>query len=226
MGSGSLARDANAISSRQQSRPGATSRQLPAALRSYLQGRLPDYMVPQAFVLMDRLPLTTSGKVDRLALPVPDTARPELQTTFVSPRSPTEQWLTQIWCDVLGLERVGIRDDFFELGGESLSVLKVWNRIDTTFGSRHAVNVIYQYQTIEQMAAYLDRANAPATDSGLSRSMSTPGNADFRIFGMGYGPTLRDTSKMYRFIRWEPLTNDSATSTLARSKKWPRRLSR
>jgi len=84
-------------------------------LRDFLKKELPDYMVPSAFVMLDALPLTPNGKVDRRALPAPDTARPELEKTFVTPRTAAEEVLAGIWTKVLGLERVGVHDDFFEL---------------------------------------------------------------------------------------------------------------
>ena len=90
-------------------------------LRGFLKERLPEYMLPSAFVLLDGLPLTPAGKVDRGALPAPDQLRPELEKGFVAPRTPIEAKLAEIWASVLRLEQVGIHDDFFELGGHSLS---------------------------------------------------------------------------------------------------------
>jgi amino acid adenylation domain-containing protein len=89
-------------------------------VREFLQQKLPSYMIPQAFVLLDSLPLTPNGKVDRKALPSPDTATRNLANSFVLPRNPIEAQLTQIWSEVLGLERIGVKDNFFELGGHSL----------------------------------------------------------------------------------------------------------
>jgi hypothetical protein len=82
-------------------------------------------MVPSAFVLLDTLPLTPSGKVDRRALPAPDQTRLAPQETFMLPRTPVEEILTQVWEQVLGIERVGIHDNFFELGGDSLLSIQV-----------------------------------------------------------------------------------------------------
>ncbi|MBE9059366.1 class I SAM-dependent methyltransferase, partial [Sphaerospermopsis sp. LEGE 08334] len=89
-------------------------------VRSFIQEKLPNYMVPQAFVLLNSLPLTPNGKVDRRALPAPDTATRSLATNFVSPRTPLEAQLVQIWSEVLATERIGVNDNFFELGGHSL----------------------------------------------------------------------------------------------------------
>ena len=89
-------------------------------LRSFLQTKLPDYMVPAAFVVLDALPLTPNGKIDRQALPAPDQTRPSLGEAFVAPRTPTEELLAGIWAHVLGVESVGLHDNFFALGGHSL----------------------------------------------------------------------------------------------------------
>jgi len=89
-------------------------------LRNFLNEKLPAYMIPSAFVMLEKLPLTASGKVDRQALPAPDATRPQLERVFVAPRNALEEKLARIWAEVLGLERVGVEDTFFELGGHSL----------------------------------------------------------------------------------------------------------
>jgi acyl carrier protein len=97
-------------------------------VREFIQQKLPNYMIPQAFVLLNALPLTPNGKVDRRALPTPDTASRNLGTGFVSPRTPIEAQIAQIWSEVLGLERIGVKDNFFELGGHSLLATQVISR--------------------------------------------------------------------------------------------------
>jgi amino acid adenylation domain-containing protein len=103
-----------------------------ADLRTHLAERLPEYMIPSAFVMLERLPLTSNGKVDRRRLPEPDHARPELERAFVAPRNETEEALTKIWSEVLGVERVGVNDNFFELGGHSLLATQVVSRVRNT----------------------------------------------------------------------------------------------
>ena len=98
---------------------------LAAALREGLKVRLPDYMVPAAFVVLDALPLSPNGKVDRKALPAPDGSRPELTRQYVAPRTPAEELLANIYAQVLGLEQVGVEDNFFELGGDSILSIQV-----------------------------------------------------------------------------------------------------
>ncbi|HEY0739279.1 MAG TPA: amino acid adenylation domain-containing protein [Herpetosiphonaceae bacterium] len=103
------------------------------SLRSFLQDRLPEYMIPSAFVVLPALPLTPNGKVDRRALPAPDTSRTLLDTTFVAPRTPLEENLAAIWAEVLHLERVGVYDNFSVLGGHSLLATQLISRVRETF---------------------------------------------------------------------------------------------
>ncbi len=132
-------------------------------LRGHLKARLPDYMLPAAFVLLDALPLTTNGKIDRRALPAPDTDRPELASAFAAPRTSLEQELARIWAEVLGLERVGIYDDFFELGGHSLQTMQLVSRISTTLQRQVPVKTVFLYPTIAALAEQL--AHLPTTDA-------------------------------------------------------------
>lgn len=89
-------------------------------LKRFLQEKLPNYMVPAVFVILDSLPLTPNGKVDRQNLPACDRTRPDLEETFIAPRNSTEATLFSIWAELLGLEQIGIDDNFFNLGGHSL----------------------------------------------------------------------------------------------------------
>ena len=94
-------------------------------LRSYLQGRLPDYMLPSSFVELTSFPLTSSGKLDRRSLPAPDDSRPDLESGYVAPRNPLEEQLASIWGELLGLQAIGVHDNFFALGGHSLLATSV-----------------------------------------------------------------------------------------------------
>src|SRR5690606_7304894 len=107
----------------------------PAALRAYLVERLPDYMVPTAYVVMDALPLNASGKVDRKALPAPEGAQ-LASAEYVAPRTPVEAGLAAIYASVLKVERVGVHDDFFALGGHSLLATQLVSRVRETFQVR------------------------------------------------------------------------------------------
>ena len=103
-------------------------------LREHLAGRLPEYMMPTAFVFLERMPLTPNGKLDRRALPAPDQGRPEQEQGYVGPRTPTEELLCGIWAKVLRLERVEVEDNFFEMGGHSLLATRVVSQIRQMLG--------------------------------------------------------------------------------------------
>ncbi len=121
-------------------------------LRHYFQARLPDYMVPAAFVLLEALPLTPNGKLDRRALPAPESNRLTLDNTYVSPQTPVETALATIWAQVLRVEQVGIHDNFFELGGDSILSIQVVARA-TAAGLPLTPRHLFQHQTIARLAA-------------------------------------------------------------------------
>ena len=118
-------------------------------LRSFLQQRLPEYMVSSAFVFLDELPLTPNGKLDRQALPPPDGA----DRQFVAPRTPMEEQIANIWCEVLRLDRVGIDDDFFDLGGHSLSATEVLSRVREVFSVNLPFATFLAVPTVAAMAS-------------------------------------------------------------------------
>jgi amino acid adenylation domain-containing protein len=120
-------------------------------LRRFLLEKLPDYMVPAAFVILDALPLTPNGKVDRRSLPIPGKVRPELEKAFVAPRTPIEEALAEVWAEVLDIEQVGIHDNFFELGGDSIRSIQVLARA-TAKGLSFSLAQIFQHQTIDSLA--------------------------------------------------------------------------
>ena len=124
-------------------------------LRRYLADRLPDYMVPSAFVMLDALPITGVGKLDRRVLPPPGSARPELEIPFAAPLTPVEETLAQIWSDVLGLERVGINDNFMDLGGDSLRATRVVSRVINTFQVELPLRSLFDAPTIAEMAVVI-----------------------------------------------------------------------
>ena len=126
-------------------------------LRSFLKRKLPDYMVPSGFVVLERLPLTPNGKIDRLSLPAPDIASLYSDTTFVAPRNSTEKQLAAIWSQVLGLEKVGIHNNFFELGGHSLKATQVISGIRETFAVELPLRYLFSSPTIEELAKELAR---------------------------------------------------------------------
>ncbi|MBD1938351.1 non-ribosomal peptide synthetase [Microcoleus sp. FACHB-68] len=121
-------------------------------LRQDLQRKLPDYMVPATFVMLESLPLTPNGKVDRKALPSPEKTRLEQEKAFTAPHTPVEETLAQIWTQVLGLKQVGIDDNFFELGGDSILSIQVIAKAHQA-GLKLKPKQLFQYQTIAQLAA-------------------------------------------------------------------------
>jgi amino acid adenylation domain-containing protein len=123
-----------------------------SAMRGYLKEKLPDYMVPSAFIILDSLPLTTNGKVDRRALPAPDQARPEIEQAFVAPRTALEEAAARIWMEVLGLERVGVHDNFFELGGHSLLATQLISRLCEAFQTELPLRAIFESPTVAGLA--------------------------------------------------------------------------
>jgi amino acid adenylation domain-containing protein len=118
----------------------------------FLQQRLPHYMVPAVFVFLDALPLTPNGKVDRYALPAPDPFAPMVKRTFVSPRTAVEEVLAGIWAEVLGLERIGIDDNFFDLGGHSLLAIRIRSRIHSIFQVELSLRRLFEAPTAAELA--------------------------------------------------------------------------
>ncbi|MUG92152.1 amino acid adenylation domain-containing protein [Scytonema sp. UIC 10036] len=127
-------------------------------LRSFLKKTLPEYMVPTVFVTLDALPLSPNGKVDRRALPTPDSFKLDSAETFVAPRTPVEEVLAGIWIDVLGLEQVGIYDNFFEIGGHSLLATQVVSRVRDTFLVDLSLSSLFESPTIAEFAEQLKTA--------------------------------------------------------------------
>jgi len=121
-------------------------------LRDYLKKKLPEYMVPGAFVMLESLPLTPNKKVDRLSLPTPDRIRSQPKEGYTAPRTPMEKKLAEIWALVLGLDQVGINDNFFDLGGHSLLAVRLFAYIEQTIGRKLPLAILFKASTIEQMA--------------------------------------------------------------------------
>jgi len=138
----------------------------PASLRKYLQARLPQYMIPSAFVLMDKLPLTANGKVDRQALPAVSFDRAQPGRDVAPPLTETEQAVATIWAELLKVEHIGRKDDFFDLGGDSLLAIRAVARIRDVFGVDLQTRTLFENPTVGDLAAVLadakgSRGNAP-----------------------------------------------------------------
>ena len=131
-------------------------------LQSHLRNLLPEYMVPSAFVALERLPLTPNGKVDRLALPKPDPSPPGSGENYVAPKTSTEKLLVRIWSKVLKVKRIGTADNFFDLGGHSLLAVRLMHQIETSLGKKLPLAVLFQAPTIAEFTAVLREDTAAA----------------------------------------------------------------
>jgi amino acid adenylation domain-containing protein/non-ribosomal peptide synthase protein (TIGR01720 family) len=134
-------------------------------LRQFLDSKLPNYMIPAAFVFLDTLPLTSNGKVNRQALPAPELGR-ELENSYVAPRTSIEQILSQIWAEVLGVEQIGIHDNFFELGGDSILSLQIIARANLA-GVHLSPKQLFEHQTIALLAAVAGTTRKIQAQQGL-----------------------------------------------------------
>lgn len=152
-------------------------------LRDHVGRELPEFMVPAAFVTLEELPLTPNKKIDRKGLPAPDTSRPALPREFVAPRTPNEAILAGFFQEALALERVGIFDDFIELGGDSLAAVEVFVKIEETFDVEFPLALLFQVPTVAGLASHLERALAKpaavATPAPIAarRAQAPPANA-------------------------------------------------
>jgi amino acid adenylation domain-containing protein len=129
-------------------------------LRNFLKAKLPDYMVPSAFVMLETMPLTPNGKVDRRALPIPDGSRPELEEPFVAPRTPVEKVLARIWAEVLRLDRISIHDSFFDLGGHSLKAMQLASKISAAMNIDVSVKLLFAHPTVSSFAEAIGNLDA------------------------------------------------------------------
>jgi len=124
-------------------------------LRTFVKQKLPDYMVPSAFTVLDNLALTPNGKIDRNALPPPDFGSFRLESPYVAPRNSIEEIVVSIWSDVLGLPQIGAHDNFFDVGGHSLTATRVVSRLRTKFNADIRLQHIFECPTIAELAALI-----------------------------------------------------------------------
>jgi thioester reductase-like protein len=150
---------------------GKLSRQLIPQLRDYLHQKLPEYMIPSAFVILEALPLTANGKVDRRALPAPELPRSHFNNIYVAPQTPLEQQLAAIWTEILGVEPIGIHDDFFEIGGNSLLIAQLVIQIREHFQVDLPLRTLFESPTIADLAENI--AKAQKTGSSIVQAATT-----------------------------------------------------
>jgi acyl carrier protein len=139
--------------------------------RSRLQQKLPEYMVPSAFVVLDALPLTPSGKLDRRSLPVPSLGRAGPDTRSVAPRTRPEKELTQVWRELLGVEPIDIYDNFFELGGHSLLFTQLASRIREIFHVEMPLRILFNVPTVSEMIAAIAEKQIEQEDANQMAQM-------------------------------------------------------
>jgi amino acid adenylation domain-containing protein/thioester reductase-like protein len=149
-------------------------------LRRFLESKLPDYMVPKAFVMLEALPLTPNGKIDRRALPAPDLNQLIPISNFVAPSNPVEEMLAGIWAELLGIEKVGVCDNFFELGGHSLLATRVRTRIRQVFGVELPLRRLFEAPTVAEFAKDIEKVSKAGLKleippiKPISRSLNLP----------------------------------------------------
>ncbi|HEX5750369.1 MAG TPA: amino acid adenylation domain-containing protein, partial [Archangium sp.] len=177
-----------------------------SALRSFLKQRLPDFMLPSALVRLEALPLTSTSKVDRKALPPPNVSSSGHTGHFVEPTTELERQLVSIWSQELGLENVGVDDHFFEkLGGTSLSVIKVAARMREELGREVQVTWLFEHPTISDLARRMDSGSAPAPaprEQQETKATEHSGSEDIAIIGMsGRFPGASSVEELWQNLR-------------------------
>ncbi|MBK9286220.1 MAG: amino acid adenylation domain-containing protein [Flavobacteriales bacterium] len=171
-------------------------------LRKHLASLLPDYMVPSAFVAVKELPRTPSGKIDRKALPAPDVKRPELDVAFAAPQTGVQKTLANVWADLLGIDRVGIDDNFFDLGGNSLLSIQCVAQLEG-HGLKLPIVKVYQHPTIKACASFLegDASAIAPSEMAQARKAATGGSkkGDIAIIGMsGRFPGAANVEELWK----------------------------
>lgn len=166
-------------------------------LRSRLKERLPDYMVPAAFVMMDSFPMTPNGKIDRKALPMPESFRPQLRNGYTAPESEIEKSIVSIWQEVLKLDRIGINDNFFDLGGHSLLLAQVRNKIAGVLGKDVTMMDLFRYPTINALSEFLEGKQISGSKGKIDKKGVT-GKCDIAVIGLsGRFPGAKNTEEFW-----------------------------
>lgn len=171
-------------------------------LRKHLATLLPDYMVPSAFVAVKELPRTPSGKIDRKALPAPDVKRPDLDVAFAAPQTTVQKTLANVWADLLGIDRVGIDDNFFDLGGNSLLSIQAVAQLEG-HGLKLPIVKLYQHPTINACAAFLEGDVGAVAPSEMAKARKAAAGGskkgDVAIIGMsGRFPGAENVEQLWQ----------------------------
>ena len=192
----------------------------PASLRKHLQTRLPQYMIPAAFVLLDKLPLTANGKVNRQALPAVSFERTQPAPAVTAPLSETEQAIAGLWAELLKVEHIGRRDDFFDLGGDSLLAIRAVARIRDVFGVDLQTRTLFEHPTIGDLAAVLAEAKGSGggnTPHIARRSEGGPCALSFAQEQLWFLDQLAPGSPVYNIVDVIPVSGAYYADALRRS---------
>ncbi len=181
------------------------TRKIVPQLRHFLSEKMPAYMIPADFVVLDALPLTPGGKLDRRALPEPLGARPDLAIGYVPPRNEVEQTIARLWCETLQVDKVGVADNFFDLGGHSLLVVQLQSRLTELFPGLSVID-LFKYPTVSALADYLSRekeqivaAVADDTQAVVGRESPVATETDIAVIGMaGRFPQAKTIDEFWR----------------------------
>ncbi len=182
---------------------GKDSINLAAQFRTFLQDKLPDYMLPSAFVILPELPLTLNGKVDRRALPAPEIERSQLNTVYVQPQNETEEAIARVWQEVLKLDKVGISDNFFEIGGDSLLMAQLSSKLSQVLGRQLSIVELFQYPTIQSLSQHLWPQNQDrSSTTGYKSQRRKIEQSEIAIIGMaGRFPGANTIDEFWTNIR-------------------------
>jgi hypothetical protein len=143
-------------------------------LRHLLKAQLPAYMIPATFVFLEKLPLTSNGKIDRRALPAPGTKAEEGTIGFVAPRLKLERIVAGLWRELLGVEQVGLHDNFFDMGGHSLLLVQLHYRLQAVLNRPVPITMLFQYPTLSALTKYLSGPSSLPQRTGPRRSQRVP----------------------------------------------------
>ncbi|VAW36161.1 Polyketide synthase modules and related proteins [hydrothermal vent metagenome] len=163
----------------------------PADLHAFLAKILPNYMIPPLFVVLERMPLTINGKIDRDKLPMPDNVRPDLPQPYTPPRTATEEILAQIWADVLGFSPIGIHDSFFELGGDSIRSIQLLAQAREA-GLDFSLLTLFNQQTIAALAGVVELQETAVAPTSLAPTQTAPFSLIFTTDRAKLPPTIED----------------------------------
>jgi amino acid adenylation domain-containing protein len=150
-------------------------------LRVFLKEKIPDYMIPSVFIFLDSLPLTSNGKVDRNALPESSRARPVLDSEFIAPRDATEEALTRLWNEILGIDEIGVLDNHFDLGGNSLTAMQVCAHVGKQFGVAPSLQQFFESPTIASLSRAISAASGSAATIRDVRLQPFPRDANLPL---------------------------------------------